>query len=77
MPVAHAPVRAPEGLPLSAMLADVSVDYFQGGDHPAAIKEVRPTSSCLGIPQCAGGTCTTILAVTSFDDVGTCVAAGA
>ncbi|HYL38951.1 MAG TPA: hypothetical protein VEV17_23750 [Bryobacteraceae bacterium] len=59
------PVSAPEGLPLPAMLAGVSVDYLQGADHPAAIKEVRPISSCLGIPQPAGGTCTTILAVTA------------
>jgi uncharacterized protein (TIGR03437 family) len=44
--------------------AGISVNYRQGTDRPATILEVRPISSCLGIPLPAGSTCGTILAVT-------------
>jgi uncharacterized protein (TIGR03437 family) len=59
-----APVRASGGS-LPTMLAGVSVTYRQGTDRPAPILEARPISSCLGIPQPAGSTCGTILAVTA------------
>jgi uncharacterized protein (TIGR03437 family) len=59
-----APVRASGGS-LPTMLAGVSVTYRQGTDRAAPILEVRPISSCLGIPQPAGSTCGTILAVTA------------
>src|SRR5260370_36989655 len=34
-------------------------------DQPAPILEVRPVSTCLGIPQPSGNGCATILAVTA------------
>ena len=57
-----APVRA-SGTPLPPTLAGVSVTYHQGSDQVAPILEVRPISTCFGIPS--GGGCGTILAVTA------------
>src|SRR5258708_30206535 len=59
-----APVRATGSL-LPTMLAGVSVTYRQGMDQAAPILEVRPISTCLGIPQPSGSGCGTILAVTA------------
>src|ERR1700682_2605418 len=59
-----APVRA-SGNSLPTTLAGVSVTYRQGTDQPAPILEVRPISTCLGIPPPPGGGCATILAVTA------------
>ncbi len=59
-----APVRA-VGTSLPTMLAGVSVTYRQGMDQPVPILEVRPISTCLGIPLPPGGGCTMILAVTA------------
>src|SRR5260370_10766238 len=58
-----ATVRA-TGKTLPTMLAGVSVTYRQGMDQAAPILEVRPISTCLGIPQPSGSGCGTILAVT-------------
>ena len=58
-----APVRATT-TPLPTMLAGVSVNYHQGTDQAGAMLEVRPISTCLGIPPPSGSTCGTILAVT-------------
>ena len=58
------PVRA-NTTPWPATLAGVSVAYTQGTQQPAPILEVRPISTCLGIPPPAGSTCGTILAVTA------------
>src|SRR5579864_349174 len=58
-----APVRATTPT-WPATLAGVSVTYTQGTPQPAPILEVRPISSCFGIPAPTGSTCGTILAVT-------------
>jgi uncharacterized protein (TIGR03437 family) len=57
------PVRG-SGSSLPTMLAGVSVTYHQASDHPAAMIEVQPISSCAGGPPVTGTTCGTILAVT-------------
>lgn len=59
-----APVRA-STTPWPATLAGFSVTYTQGSPQPAPILEVRPISTCLGIPPPAGSTCGRILAVTA------------
>lgn len=58
------PVRATSST-LPAMLAGVSVTYHQGSDQAAAMLEVRPISSCFGIPPPSTNACGTILAVTA------------
>ena len=58
------PVRG-SGASLPTMLAGVSVTYHQSTDHPAAMIEVRPISSCAGGLPVTGLTCGTILAVTA------------
>src|SRR5262249_5144142 len=55
------PVRA-NGTPVPPTLAGVSVTYHQGSDRPALLVEVKPLSSCFGLPTI--GVCGTILAVT-------------
>jgi uncharacterized protein (TIGR03437 family) len=58
-----APVRATTS-PWPTTLAGVRVTYTQGSAESAPILEVRPISTCLGIPPSSGNTCGTILAVT-------------
>jgi hypothetical protein len=59
-----APVRATT-TPWPTTLAGVKVTYTQGSGEPAPILEVRPISTCLGIPPPSGSICGTILAVTA------------
>jgi uncharacterized protein (TIGR03437 family) len=59
-----APVRA-TNTPWPTTLAGVKVIYTQGSAEPAPILEVRPISTCLGIPLSSGSLCGTILAVTA------------
>jgi hypothetical protein len=59
-----APVRATT-TPWPTTLAGVKVTYTQGSAEPAPILEVRPLSTCLGIPPPSGSICGTILAVTA------------
>lgn len=70
------PLRAP-GNPLPTTLGGISVTYHQGSDRAAAILEVRPISTCSGIP--VGSSCGTILAVTAqlpFDMLTVCPVCG-
>ena len=59
-----APVRA-STTPWPTTLAGVSLTYTQGSAERAPILEVKPISTCLGIPLPSGSTCGTILAVTA------------
>jgi len=59
-----APVRAP-GPTWPTTLGGVTVTYRQGSDQAAAILEVRPISTCLGVSPATGSTCNTLLSITA------------